>query len=129
MEEAGLELEGPIWERAGHLYLLPEELPALSGLKTPAPGLYLGKAQKGRFLPAKALALSFGATLPWPRMPRLELHPEDPRALAFATGEGVAFAGEDLPLALVVLRTEVGAFPLDFGKAKRGVLRPVGVGL
>jgi len=129
LEEAGLELEGPIWERAGHLYLLPEELPALSGLKAPAPGLYLGKAQKGRFLPAKALALAFGATLPWPRMPRLELHPEDPRALAFATGEGVAFEGEDLPLALVVLRTEVGAFPLDFGKAKRGVLRPVGVGL
>ena len=43
--------------------------------------------------------------------------------------QGVAFAGEYLPLALVVLRTEVGAFPLDFGKAKRGVLRPVGVGL
>jgi hypothetical protein len=62
-------------------------------------------------------------------MPRLELYPEDPRALAFATGEGVAFEGEDLPLALVVLRTGVGAFPLDFGKAKRGVLRPVGVGL
>ena len=129
LEEAGLELEGPIWERAGHLYLVPEDLPALSGLKAPAPGLYLGRAQKGRFLPAKALALAFGATLPWPRMPRLELYPEDPRALAFATGEGVAFEEEDLPLALVGLRTQVGFFPLDFGKRKRGVLRPVGVGL
>jgi 16S rRNA C967 or C1407 C5-methylase (RsmB/RsmF family)/NOL1/NOP2/fmu family ribosome biogenesis protein len=129
LEEAGLELEGPIWERAGHLYLVPEDLPALFGLKAPAPGLYLGKAQKGRFLPAKALALAFGATMPWPRMPRLELDPEDPRALAFATGEGVVFEGEDLPLALVGLRTEVGFFPLDFGKRKRGVLRPVGMGL
>ena len=31
------------------------------GLKAPAPGLYLGKVQKGRFLPARALALAFGA--------------------------------------------------------------------
>lgn len=130
LEEAGLSLEGPILERAGHLYLLPEELPALFGLKVPAPGLYLGKVQKGRLLPSRALALAFGATLPWPEgLPRLALLPEDPRALAFATGEGVAWEGEDLPLALVVLRTAVGEFPLDFGKAKRGVLRPLGMGL
>ncbi|WP_244362616.1 16S rRNA (cytosine(1407)-C(5))-methyltransferase RsmF [Thermus brockianus] len=128
-EEAGLSLEGPILERAGHLYLLPEGLPSLAGLKAPAPGLYLGLAQKGRFRPAKALALAFGATLPWPRLPRFALAPEDPRALAFATGEGVAWEGEDCALALVVLRTEVGEFPLDFGKAKGGVLRPVGLGL
>jgi len=86
--------------------------------------------QKGRFRPAKALALSFGATLPWPEgLPRLPLLPEDPRALAFATGEGVAWEGEDTPLALVVLRTPSGDFPLDFGKAKGGILRPVGMGL
>ena len=86
--------------------------------------------QKGRFLPARALALAFGATLPWPEgLPRLALTPEDPRALAFATGEGVAWEVEDHPLALVVLKTAAGEFPLDFGKAKRGVLRPVGMGL
>ena len=130
LEEAGLTLEGPVLDRAGHLYLLPEGLPTLLGLKAPAPGLYLGKVQKGRFLPARALALAFGATLPWPEgLPRLALTPEDPRALAFATGEGVAWEGEDHPLALVVLKTAAGEFPLDFGKAKRGVLRPVGVGL
>jgi hypothetical protein len=84
--------------------------------------------QKGRFRPSRALALAFGASLPWPNLPRLALLPEDPRALRFATGEGVEWPGED-PLALVVLRTAVGEFPLDFGKAKRGVLRPVGVGL
>ncbi|RTG91836.1 16S rRNA (cytosine(1407)-C(5))-methyltransferase RsmF [Thermus scotoductus] len=127
--EAGLDLEGPIWERSGHLYLVPEELPSLAGLKAPAPGLYLGLVQKGRFRPAKALALAFGASLPWSRLPRVAFPPEDPRALALATGAGVAWEGEDLPLALLVLRTEVGEFPLDFGKAKAGVLRPVGVGL
>ncbi|WP_298628706.1 16S rRNA (cytosine(1407)-C(5))-methyltransferase RsmF [uncultured Thermus sp.] len=129
LEEVGLALEGPIWERAGHLYLVPEELPSLAGIRAPAPGLYLGLVQKGRFRPAKALALAFGATLPWPRLPEVALSAEDPRALALATGEGVAWEGEDIPLALVVLKTEVGSFPLDFGKAKAGVLRPVGVGL
>ncbi|KHG64483.1 rRNA methyltransferase [Thermus sp. 2.9] len=129
LQEAELSLEGPILERAGHLYLLPEGLPSLAGLKAPAPGLYLGLAQKGRFRPAKALALAFGATLPWPRLPRLALAPEDPRALAFATGEEVGWEGGDVALALVVLRTGVGEFPLDFGKAKGGVLRPVGVRL
>ena len=129
LEEAGLTLEGPVLDRAGHLSPLPEGLPALLGLRAPAPGLYLGKVQKGRFLPARALALAFGATLPWPEgLPRLALTPEDPRALAFATGEGVAWEGEDHPLALVVLKTAAGEFPLDFGKAKRGVLRPVGMG-
>ncbi|TFU27200.1 16S rRNA (cytosine(1407)-C(5))-methyltransferase RsmF [Thermus tengchongensis] len=129
LEEAGLDLEGPIWERSGHLYLVPEELPSLSGLRAPAPGLYLGRVQKGRFRPAKALALAFGATLPWPKLPQVFLLPEDPRALAFATGEGVGWEGEDLSLALVALQTPLGAFPLDFGKAKAGVLRPVGLGL
>lgn len=91
-------MEGPVLDRAGHLYLLPEGLPTLLGLKAPAPGLYLGKVQKGRFLPARALALAFGATLPWPEgLPRLALTPEDPRALAFATGEGVAWEGRTTP--------------------------------
>lgn len=129
LEEAGLDLEGPIWERSGHLYLVPEELPTLSGLRAPAPGLYLGQVQKGRFRPGKALALAFGAGLPWPKLPQVPLLPEDPRALALATGEGVGWEGEDLPLALVVLQTPFGEFPLDFGKAKAGVLRPVGLGL
>ncbi len=129
LEEAGLALEGPLWERAGHLYLVPEGLPELSGLRVPVPGLYLGKAQKGRFLPAKALALAFGASLPWPRLPLFPLAPEDPRALRLALGEGVAWGGEDTPLGLIVLRTSLGDFPLDFGKAKGGVLRPVGLPL
>ncbi len=127
LEDTGLDLEGPIWERSGNLYLVPEELPSLAGLKAPAPGLYLGRVQKGRFRPAKALA--FGATLPWPHLPEVALVPEDPRSLALTTGEGVAWEGEDIPLALVVLKTEVGRFPLAFGKAKAGVLRSVGVGL
>ncbi len=108
--------EGPIWEREGHLYLLPPDLPDLKGLRAPAPGLYLGQAKKGRFVPARALALAIRAE---DAGPRVELAPEDPRALAFATGAPVAAEGE--PGWNLV--TTAG-FPLGFGLLKGGVLRP-----
>lgn len=40
------------------IYLAPEELPDLRGLKVLRPGLELGTLQKGRFQPAHALALA-----------------------------------------------------------------------
>ena len=39
------------------LYLCPEDMPDLKGLKVLRPGLELGQAKKGRFEPAHALAL------------------------------------------------------------------------
>jgi NOL1/NOP2/fmu family ribosome biogenesis protein len=39
------------------LYLVPESLPELRGLKVLRPGLELGQVKKGRFEPAHALAL------------------------------------------------------------------------
>lgn len=49
-------LDGVVTERSGHLYLVREHLPSLSGLKVPAPGIYLGEVKFERFVPAKALA-------------------------------------------------------------------------
>ena len=40
------------------LYLIPEEMPALKGLKVLRPGLHLGTLKKNRFEPSHALALS-----------------------------------------------------------------------
>lgn len=40
------------------LYLVPEELPRLSGLKVLRPGLHLGTIQKDRFVPSHAWALA-----------------------------------------------------------------------
>jgi NOL1/NOP2/fmu family ribosome biogenesis protein len=39
------------------LYLVPEDMPPLTGLKVERPGLELGVSKKGRFEPAHALAL------------------------------------------------------------------------
>ena len=106
-----------LWERSGHFYVLPEGLPALSGLAAPAPGLYLGEAKKGRFVPSSMLAHSLRAG---EAGPAIELPPEDPRALAFATGEPVAVEEGGSGWRLVT----TGGFPLGFGLLKSGVLRP-----
>lgn len=41
-----------------HLYLFPDQMPDLAGLKVLRPGLELGEAKKNRFEPAHALALA-----------------------------------------------------------------------
>jgi NOL1/NOP2/sun family putative RNA methylase len=49
--------EGRLISFGPSLYLVPESLPELRGLKVLRPGLELGQAKKGRFEPAHALAL------------------------------------------------------------------------
>ncbi|WP_457637917.1 16S rRNA (cytosine(1407)-C(5))-methyltransferase RsmF [Oceanithermus sp.] len=114
-EHLPYELEGEIWERSGHLYLLPTGLPELSRLSSPAPGLYLGQARKNRFVPAAHLA-----HLPGLRgKPELELDPSDPHALSFASGEPVSVSAAD-----GWYWVHISGFGLGWGKVKRGVLRP-----
>ena len=110
-----------LWERAGHFYAVPEGLPSLAGLAAPAPGLYLGEARKGRFVPSRMLAHALRAG---EAGPTIELPPDDPRALTFATGAPVG--AEGAPGWYLV--TTAG-FPLDFGLLKGGVLRPRGARL
>ena len=124
-EHLSLEISGPIWDRAGHLYLLSEELPSLHTLKSPAPGLYLGKVQAGRFLPGKPLA---HALKPQKANHVLQLETDDPRALRFAQGDHIEIEGAD-GIYLVALKTIVGSFSLGWGKLKRGILRPGRIGL
>ena len=70
-------------ERGDQLFLLPERVPALDGVRGVRPGLPLGKARPGRFDPSHALALVM------PRdttIPQLELGEEDvARYLRFET--------------------------------------------
>jgi NOL1/NOP2/sun family putative RNA methylase len=124
-------LEGQILERSGHLYLVPEGLPSLSGIKAPAPGLYLGEVRvgarkdSGRFLPAKSLAHYLK---PEEAQNVVRLEPGDPRALKFALGEPVEADGEE-GWVLAALTSEVGAFSLGWGKLKGEILRPGKTGL
>lgn len=52
------ELSGTFLKFGDQLYLAPEEMPALRGLKVLRPGLHLGTAKKNRFEPSHALALA-----------------------------------------------------------------------
>lgn len=59
----------PGWSNGGsylrfgeQLYLMPEEMPGLRGLKVLRPGLHLGTLKKNRFEPSHALALALSQT-------------------------------------------------------------------
>ncbi|MGN0337385.1 MAG: RsmB/NOP family class I SAM-dependent RNA methyltransferase [Lachnospiraceae bacterium] len=54
----GCELSGRRLEFGDQLYLVPEEMPDLKGLKVVRPGLHLGTNKKNRFEPSHALALA-----------------------------------------------------------------------
>ncbi len=113
--------QGQIWDRAGHLYLIPAGLPSLTAIKSPAPGVYLGEARRSRFVPAKALAqyLHKGEV-----GSQLELSVEDSRAMIFAGGREIHAGG---PTGWVWVNVE--GYPLGFGRRKAGVVRPAHVRL
>lgn len=130
-EHLRLELEGEMLERSGHLYWLPQGLPSLTGLRAPAPGLYLGEVRVGqrkgggRFLPAKSLAHYLRPD----QVHRvIKLDVEDPRALRFAQGDWIQAEGQE-GWVLLALSTPVGDFSLGWGRLKAGVLRPGKTGL
>lgn len=145
-EHLQTDLGGPILERAGHLYLIPEGLPSLATIKAPAPGLYLGEArvgqknrnreeangfrkakpkEGGRFLPAASLAFFLK---PEQVKARVLLEPADPRTLRFIQGEAIPTEAADGWL-WVGLKTQMGEFGMGWGKQKGGILRPGKTGL
>jgi len=52
---------GPKIKFGDQLYLIPEDMPSLKGLKVLRPGLHLGTLKKNRFEPSHALALALTA--------------------------------------------------------------------
>lgn len=100
---------------AQELYLLPEEMKDLTGLKVVRAGLHLGTCKKNRFQPSHALALY--------------LRPQDVRqcvdlagsgeALKYLHGETVVCDGALKGWALVC----VNGLSLGWGKAQGGVLK------
>jgi len=55
-------LQGAKIKFGDQLYLIPEDMPSLKGLKVLRPGLHLGTLKKNRFEPSHALALALTAT-------------------------------------------------------------------
>lgn len=73
------------------VYLLPEGMPALHGLKVLRPGLHLGTIKKERFEPSHALALFLK---PEQAVHVMELSSKEPQAAAFIQGQTLNYDGE-----------------------------------
>lgn len=98
-----------------HLYLLPRDLPNLTGLKWVRPGLHLGEVKKKRFEPSHTLAM----TLQAPEAKRsISLTPDDPAIPRYLRGETLPVEQED-GWTLVCVRE----YPLGWGKTVQKTLK------
>ncbi len=90
----------------------PLPLPELKGLKVLRPGLELGTEEKGRFIPAHALAL-------WLKNAARthDISPESPEAAAFLAGE--TLAGEETGWTLIT----IGGLSIGWAKGSGGQLK------
>jgi NOL1/NOP2/sun family putative RNA methylase len=98
-----------------HLYLSPEEVPDLGGLKVIRPGSYLGVFKKNRFEPSHALAL---ALKPDEIIRKVTLKADDPQVIKYLKGETLNIDG---PKGWTVVC--IDEFPLGWAKQTDGILK------
>lgn len=106
---------GRIEEREGRLFLIPEGLPDLKGLRILRTGLYLGEMKKNRFEPGQALACALKAS---DYDNRVDLRSGDERVIRYLKCESIEDEGAD-GYALVC----VDGYPLGWGKRSGGLLK------
>ncbi len=105
-----------------HVYLVPEGMPSLSGLKVLRPGLHLGEWKKNRFEPSHALALALPpeyAAHVW------DLDSRDPLAEAWLKGQTFPAEGEKGWYLICV-----EGFSIGWGKLAGGIMKnhyPIGL--
>ena len=101
-----------------NLYLIPNEMPEMTGLKVLRPGLHVGTLKKGRLEPSHALALFLKENAV---KKSLEIGSGE-QAERYLKGETLSIPKEAGNLKGWVLVTCDG-YSLGFGKADRGVLK------
>ncbi|MBQ9437377.1 MAG: RsmF rRNA methyltransferase first C-terminal domain-containing protein [Lachnospiraceae bacterium] len=100
--------------RGEYVYLLPEGLPELSGLKVLRPGLALGVYKKDRFEPAHGLAMALH-----PEEAAKSLALEEASAIQYLAGESLSLEGRGQTGWVLV---HFQGFSLGWGKAAAGRL-------
>ncbi|MDE7211890.1 MAG: RsmB/NOP family class I SAM-dependent RNA methyltransferase, partial [Lachnospiraceae bacterium] len=106
-----------IVNREGRLYLLPEGLPALDGLRILRSGLLLGEEKKGRFEPSQALAMALKKE-EYPQV--YSLSEKDCDVIRYLKCESIEAHGA-VPDGYVLVC--VGDYPLGWAKANKGGLK------
>lgn len=107
---------GRVFLRFGdNLYLAPDKLPALKGLKVLRPGLHLGTLKKNRFEPSHALALALSG-----RDARhiCQLSAEDEVMTAYLNGQTFPYEGEKGWYLITV-----DGYSIGWGKLAGGIMK------
>ncbi len=99
--------------REDRLYLLPEELPDLSGLRILRSGLLIGEMKKNRFEPSQALACALKKS---EYDSCLSLAPDDPDIIRYLKCEAIE-PKQSVPDGFVLVCA--GEYPLGWGKKNR----------
>lgn len=118
-KEAGISIEGENYLLFGdHLYLVPEGMIDLKGLKVERPGLQLGAFKKNRFEPSHALAMALHAE---EAQNHISFPADSPQIQAYFRGESIPVPdGGTLRGWRLVL---VDGCPAGWGKASGGIIK------
>ncbi len=107
--------EGKYLKFGDNIYLVPEELPCLKGLKVLRPGLHLGTLKKNRFEPSHALALALS---PKEAVHIYNLSSEESTCAAYLNGQTFPAEGEKGWYLITV-----DGFSLGWGKLAGGMMK------
>ena len=80
--------QGRFWSGGENVYILPDNMPDISGLRILRSGLFCGNVKKGRFEPSQALAMSLKAG---DVKNEADFEPNDERVIRYLKGESVVF--------------------------------------
>lgn len=100
--------------RGEQLYAVPEQLPALDGIRVMRPGLWLGTLHRDRFEPSHSLALMHGTHA----VQQLELTPEDAPLGRYLEGHPL-----DIPGPAGWLLVTVSGWPIGWGRRAQGIIK------
>jgi NOL1/NOP2/sun family putative RNA methylase len=109
------DLPGKLIRFGDQLYLAPEELPSLTGLRVLRPGLHLGTMKKNRFEPAHALALALRAQDVYHS---LDLRSDADEVRAYLNGQTLRAEGEKGWYLITV-----DGYSLGWGKLAGGIMK------
>lgn len=107
--------EGEISAFGENLYIIPEFLPSLDGIKVLRFGLHLGTVKKNRFEPSHSLAMALS---PQDAIQCAELSADDKEIFAYLRGETIP-AGDLKGWCLI----SVNGYTTGWGKAAGGVIK------
>lgn len=107
--------EGRYLKFGEQLYLIPEGMPAVKGLKVLRPGLHLGTIKKNRFEPSHALALAMKAQN---AQYTVDLSRSSPEIRGYVNGETFAHEGEKGWYLITV-----DGYSIGWGKLAGGVMK------